>query len=622
MKFYGFLLFVVVVSGFVSCKDESEKGYKAQNIKESCLNCHQNMSGFSEYHNPQQIGCASCHLGNTTTDDQEKAHQGMVLLPGNFSNVTQTCATANCHATEWSRMEKAMMTTNSGIVSVDKLLFEEIHHTDSLFHIAKIGTSAADTHLENLCANCHLGKEKKHYAVTDELSRGGGCIACHVNYHEGTIPNIKDNVHPTIDLSVGSNKCFGCHSRSGRITLNYEGWYELDYTADPKAVSIRNRWEKLTNFNRKLISLSEIKKLNTENTAYRLLQDGRVLGKAPADDAHHQAGLECIDCHLSQEVMGDGKSYKHQHEALKISCEDCHRPQKNFKGKLDAPAIKDYALRRYKHPLESVLYTQKDSVAIVNAFFDKKDKVFLTTKNSKKTIEINTNCKRDAVHNDVSCSMCHTAWAPTCVGCHTQYDASYIWSDGTKGRWKEHISDFSATPPTIAVRKKGNQKQFVPAVPGMVMSLDQSDFKGNKKGGNLKFIRWYAPNAAHTTVKKARDCKSCHNNPQALGYGKGELKLNIQNNKAKWEFTPYYDKTPQDHLPQDAWIDFLKDLKSNQQYAAHNNFNPLNLKDQKTMLQVGSCLTCHTDATFQKRMVSGEYQSMLSNKTNKCVVPQ
>ena len=133
------VLFAIAVF-FTNCR-QNKGDYQAVQSGESCVNCHNEMTGFSPYHDPQKIGCASCHLGNTKEADKDKAHVGMVLVPGNFSNVAKTCASTQCHAYEWSRVEKSLMTTNSGIVSIDKFLFDEIHTTDTLFHIGKIGNS-------------------------------------------------------------------------------------------------------------------------------------------------------------------------------------------------------------------------------------------------------------------------------------------------------------------------------------------------------------------------------------------------------------------------------------------------------------------------------------------------
>jgi len=35
-------------------------------------------------------------------------------------------------------------------------------------------------------------------------------------------------IHPTIDIQVSNDRCLSCHSRSGRISLSYEGWNETN----------------------------------------------------------------------------------------------------------------------------------------------------------------------------------------------------------------------------------------------------------------------------------------------------------------------------------------------------------------------------------------------------------
>ncbi len=592
--FFVGILFLIALQ-LISCK-QSDNEYRVINDKESCISCHSEMTGFSPYHDPKTIGCASCHLGNIHSKDKNEAHKGMVLIPGNLQNASQTCATANCHSKELNRIQKSLMTTNSGIISVDKTLFDELKPSDSLFHITHLGQTAADMHLKNKCATCHLGKEKTHYAAVDELSRGGGCLACHLNYEKGTKPNIKDQIHPQINLNVDNTKCFGCHSRSGRIATNYEGWSET------------------------LLKPQEVK--NSKN--HRLLMDGRVFEKT-TPDVHHQSGMLCIDCHVSQEIMGDGKSYKHEADAIKISCADCHTQGKPIQSKpmqMDYISAFDYALRGYKHSTNSFLVTQKGSIPLVNTYRDAKGNAFLVSKISKKELAIKPSCKRDAVHQKVSCSMCHTAWAPTCIGCHTDYDPRVINADKTQGRWIEHVAEFGFAPPTIGVKKIGKSKEFVPAIPGMIMTLDKSNFKGNKSGKDEKFVRWYAPNAAHTTTKTVRNCASCHINSQALGFGKGTLNYVVKAKSAYWKFTSYYANSPQDGLPQDAWIGFMKDLNVKTTYSSHDYFSPLDLKEQKKMLEVGACIHCHEkDNKFLKRLTDGNYVKMLRTKKKECVIP-
>jgi len=121
------------------------------------MNCHENVSGFSPSHNPGAIGCTSCHFGNPFTLDANKAHKGMILIPGNLSNASLSCGTTACHPEIVERINKSLMSTNSGIVSVDRFVFGENVSPDVPSHIKNLGHSAADKHLRDLCANCHLG---------------------------------------------------------------------------------------------------------------------------------------------------------------------------------------------------------------------------------------------------------------------------------------------------------------------------------------------------------------------------------------------------------------------------------------------------------------------------------
>ena len=120
--------------------------------KETCLQCHQNTKGYSAYHNPELIGCASCHLGNTTSMDKEESHKGMVLIPGNLSDASKTCG--KCHPNELNKIENSLMTTNSGIVAIDKYIFGEADSPNYQYHIQQIQNSASDKHLRDLCPNC------------------------------------------------------------------------------------------------------------------------------------------------------------------------------------------------------------------------------------------------------------------------------------------------------------------------------------------------------------------------------------------------------------------------------------------------------------------------------------
>jgi len=597
--------------GNLSQNSSDNSDYSAVNSKaESCLQCHQQTTGFSIFHDPKVIGCTPCHLGNGTAVAKEDAHKNMVKIPGNLSNAKETCGI--CHPSELHKINHSLMTTNSGIVAVDKFIFGEANSPNIQYHIKDLKNSASDTHLKNLCAKCHLGAEKKEFGSITTQSRGGGCNACHLNYTPSAKSELeiytlnKDKlptIHPSSDINVTNNHCFGCHSRSSRIATNYIGWQE----------TLKDT-----------ILASEINKFTT-------LDDGRIY-KIKTEDVHHTKGLLCIDCHSSHEVMGDGKDYLHEEDAVKIQCVDCHfktKPNTIPFDSLDVESNLVYMLRQYKHADKRILVTKKDANPLVNTFMNNIGEAFLMGKGDKKLHPIKRQseiCSRDKAHQDLSCNMCHASWTSRCIGCHNQFDKDdkngydLLSDKKTIGQWREYVSEFGASPPTMGVRVKGNSKKIEPAIPGMIMSIDHSSFTDNTSD-STSFHRLYAPNAPHTIGKKARSCTSCHTNPMAIGYGKGTLTFNKKN--ANWTFRAFYDANVYDGLPEDAWMPFLKRLDNSKNYSTRTNFRPLNLQEQKTILTIGTCLQCHksTSKVMQNALKDG-LANQLKNLSNKCIIPK
>ena len=580
--------------------------------REGCLICHANMKGFVAAHDPKTVGCAACHLGNPFTLDKKLAHQAMTLTPGNLSLVDQTCGRSNCHAQVTDRVRGSLMNTMSGVVAVDRFAFGESAGLDAHDNVADLGQSPADTHLRQLCASCHLGQDKQQPEIVSELSRGGGCSACHLHYgdaaavelaHRGAAAPLE---HPEISVHVRQDSCFGCHSRSGRIPTNYEGWMETQL--EESAARAQAGWP----------------------GQFRVLADGRVFKKQP-DDVHHAKGMSCVDCHIAAEVMSDGKTHAHEGDAVKIACLDCHRadatPAREL-AQLDGETQEVAAMRKLNAPGRQFVVSPQGA-AYPNVFLGPDGKVrveLIETNQQLQAKPVAAVCARKGgMHERLSCDACHAAWAPQCVECHTSFDRNeegwdYLKGGTVRGAWDEREGNLESDAPALgveSVRGAGGKTEdrIEPFAPGMIMDLKIPAGAKNKE----RFLRLFAPVSPHTTASAARDCRSCHNNPAALGYGRGRLNYVVQGDSAAWEFVPQFAASQSDGLPRDAWIGFLREPSAGG--ATRHNARPFSLAEQRQVLLVGACLQCHTGRETRVAAAFADFNKYASYLSARCTLP-
>ncbi len=579
--------------------------------REGCVLCHDNVQGLGKAHDPSAIGCYSCHGGNPYTLGKKLAHKEMRLIPGNLSDAMLSCGTASCHPDIPGRVDKSIMTTMSGVVTVDRFVFGETDSLAALAHIKNIGYSAADQHLRDLCANCHLGHPKTELGPVTQLSRGGGCNACHLNYSDSALATLAQAEawgnsvlhHPQLSLDITDGHCFGCHSRSGRIATNYEGWHE-----------------------------TLLDKENIPDTGkYRVLEDERVF-EYIRDDVHHKVGMSCIDCHTSYELMGDNKLYAHKEEQVKIKCEDCHFLEQpgllGYQG-LDAESKKIIAQRNWQVENTRFIVGSESGLPMVNAWIDSNGQAFMRTKLRDTLFALKSPlpvCSEGKSHRALSCESCHSSWVPQCIGCHNTFDPEIQGFDmlgykEKKGSWIEHVGRFMADAPVLGIieDKQGNGKVMT-FTPGMVLSIDKTGFKEEQNGQQQIFRRLYSPVSTHTTTMEGRSCKSCHLDPLAIGYGRGELVYDVSSGAGKWIFRNKFALNDIDNLPEDAWIGFLSE--SHGMAATRENARPFNLQEQKAILVVGACLTCHDENSVVMKESLVDFPALLKRVSSKCILPE
>lgn len=398
----------------------------------------------------EMLACDLCHRGDPSATDLPTAHRGLLAYPGDLANADQTCG--RCHADRTASVRHNPMAHGDGMVRTTRLAW---------------GQPWADSLLDKLCAGCHLARPRNP-SLPPAANRGGGCLACHwAGPDRG------------ITARVGDERCFGCHARSGRIALNYAGLAEVNGYGNEPVVGT--------------------------------LDDGRPVRRRPAD-SHHAAGLACIDCHTATGLMGTA--------GLDIACEDCHRNQADRKTFPQWNADELKFRERIPFPADErtgFLVTGRTGTPLWNVQVSESDLILhgkldgLPRRIPVWTAESHAGAED---HANLSCSACHSQWAPQCYGCHLRYAPEEEQWDHrlgrmTKGRWIEERWDVESGLPALGVNEQG---QIVPVVPGMILSAEHPDWS------EQRFRRRFAALSPHTTGK-ARGCDSCHGSRTALGLG-------------------------------------------------------------------------------------------------------
>ncbi len=452
---------------------------------EGCLACHGDVQGLGPAHDPATLGCSPCHLGDPDAADEASAHRGMELLAGDLSTVYATCGRGPCHSSEAARVSGSLMARAPGILSVDHFAFGERPTPDGRpegfadLDPARPPPWPSESHARKLCGSCHLAQRKRAPGDEGFFSRGGGCTACHLAPPYAFGPQKSGRVHPDVSAVVSERRCTGCHARSGRISLSYNGLVELE-PGDPR--------------------------VNAK------LPDGRPIGAA-SPDVHQEAGMTCIDCHTERELMGDGASHRHAHEALEVTCADCHAPGPRPLPDPDAARAVTVLRRSWERrhlpalPAGPKLRTSKGT-ELWRTDADARELALVTT-GERRAIPPASDAPYHHLrgHDRLSCQACHSTWAPRCTTCHTRYDPAgedidHLLGTPTPGRWIEEAGGNGFGPPLLAVGPRGTIDPFVE---GMTLRLE------GVGPTPLERTLW-APLEPHTTGP-SRACASCHAEP-------------------------------------------------------------------------------------------------------------
>jgi hypothetical protein len=228
--------------------------------------------------------------------------------------------------------------------------------------------------------------------------------------------------------------------------------------------------------------------------------------------------MVCIDCHTEREAHGDGQIYAKRHYEVEVRCESCH-------GTPDRIATGKTAQGRR---LNNVVISKGANAKAV---------LFLVSKLNGKRLtipQLADLAKQPPGHDDAhlkktECFTCHTAWAPTCYGCHIKMDYTeyknptdvafdHLAGEHSKQGWFRLTAGvrFADPEPILGLNWRGKVVPFVPRAQPLFTYVNP---QGKLEYEFKKFGFAHNPIVPHTVVKASRTCTSCHANDRALGLG-------------------------------------------------------------------------------------------------------
>jgi len=588
-------ILVILICLFPAC---SSSGVQ----KSTCVACHQGLEPVSTSHRL----CVDCHGGDPQAKEKEASHRLMYgpKNPADPKFWEQTCG--KCHLYQLKRVQAGLMYTNIGMIKNIQQTWEgddgRLYSTDTQNVFSAAGKQQElknVSHLDNLagelyrkfCSQCHLGREANQKFGA---SHSSGCAACHFPYNDtatykggdatvkGQRPHSADH---KLEALPGNDVCLRCHNRSGRIALSYQGLYDGNNSMVPTKSGLPG--PRMISGARNLVHITE--------------------------DIHFAGGMDCIDCHTSRDIMGDGYAYENMYQQTEISCQDCHGSGAERPAVQEITRENDEAVREsksYQHKMRpgmQMVLTAKGR-KYSNVFYDAGNVLVLGKRSGKlfkSPVITGTPEHTIAGHERLECYTCHSKAVPQCFGCHTKYDRTlfgkdYIKDRLTRGKFSETEDHRRLYPFPLAVNQRGRISPVTPGCQTFVTVTDRqgrlvkdeyvSKFKGKNQ---LRFAPFYS----HNTGQKAVGCSECHGNPAFLGFGQHVIEgdniratLTCEKSTAR---------------PLDGFLGMQAGGIKAFAAITRENSRPLNASEIKKGLAVNQCLVCHDDPKdpiYQKQL--------------------
>lgn len=276
-------------------------------------------------------------------------------------------------------------------------------------------------------------------------------------------------------------------------------------------------------------------------------------------DIHAEKGMQCADCHFSQDSHGSGLIMGEVANAVEIGCRDCHGtvgayPTLRTSNVAAGPEGTDLSLlrnadgqRRFEWvekdgrrvlmqrsivdpKLEWQVHLVKDSVDRSSPDFNPKAaraKLMGRITQTGKPFTWGPGVKpEDLAHKDseMECFTCHTSWTPSCGGCHLPIEAN--WKTRTHKYEGEETRNYATYNPQVArddmfqlgrhSTVKGNTIAPVRSSSALVLSstnINRERIYNQQPPISASGFssQAFAPHFPHTVRKtETKTCSDCH----------------------------------------------------------------------------------------------------------------
>jgi hypothetical protein len=536
-----------------------------------CIDCHQ---GIENAHPKHPLGCTHCHTGNPGALVKNDAHvapqaalpQNATILPidyfdrpylqfqnpSNLRVVRSTCGQAGiggtvCHAPYVEDVIKSMMATTpghlagggyqNGILPDRTAIWSNVPVSDNDGDIPRTRGALASlsqipseepflalplTSFERnyadvprkICTRCHLwsrGSAIRGVAGQEGNYRSEGCAACHMPYTNAALSESGDATvnktevgHPRvhqITRKIPTDQCTHCHTRGARIGLSYRGLAQT-----PPGTATGPNYPGLTPVR--------------IHGGYQY-QNPDV---NPAD-IHYERGLDCIDCHVRREIMGDGNIYGHMDQVTEVRCETCHGTVTAYgSGVSDrGVSLTNLHWEDGQMVLTAKLTGARHLVKQVRDIVDPNHPAYNPLAASSMT---GNHLKASG---GLECYTCHSSWQSNCFGCHFNRDLRQTALDmvaGVQTTGKPVLDDKYFVNFKNFRMGYNSKRRIAPYVTGCQVLATVTDADGQRvlhqampeTAAGLSGLA-LNPVHPHTNRRAARSCIECHRNPDALGLG-------------------------------------------------------------------------------------------------------